>query len=446
MKIYHFANSFISAEVGKTLLTCDPWIGTTSDNGWYSYPIKTTEEISPKIFKSNFIYISHLHCDHLDFKTLSKFNNKNLTFIIKKFKNGVLKRRLQKFSKRIIEIEPWKKTKINKDFSVAIIPQIISNSSDLPDNIEYDLDTSIVIQSNKNKSVFYNNVDMPMNVNVLRKIKKFIHLRFKKKIDVFCYALGAASEFPQCFLNVNRAHEKKRIVKKSLVEINSYLKLLKPRIFFPAGGTYSIYGKFHNLNKYIAQPTFEEIEKSTSKSKSQILNLIGGGSVVVNQKKNINYNKAKILNKSFDNVFIKDIKNINYYYKDKTKHSYNLKQLDKNFDKAKNNYFKIIEKNKKIDTFWNISFNIYKKYMINSNCGIDKEKSSFLKTYKLKNYDKNKNKIDKLDCYIEYQLFDSLIKGKFPWNTSLSGSTIMYKRYPNKFNVDMMFSLNFLRA
>lgn len=84
--------------------------------------------------------------------------------------------------------------------------------------------------------------------------------------------------------------------------------------------------------------------------------------------------------------------------------------------------------------------------MINSNCGIDKEKSSFLKTYKLKNYDKNKNKIDKLDCYIEYQLFDSLIKGKFPWNTSLSGSTIMYKRYPNKFNVDMMFSLNFLRA
>ena len=295
MKIYHFANSFISAEVGKTLLTCDPWIGTTSDNGWYSYPIKTTEEISPKIFKSNFIYISHLHCDHLDFKTLSKFNNKNLTFIIKKFKNGVLKRRLQKFSKRIIEIEPWKKTKINKDFSVAIIPQIISNSSDLPDNIEYDLDTSIVIQSNKNKSVFYNNVDMPMNVNVLRKIKKFIHLRFKKKIDVFCYALGAASEFPQCFLNVNRAHEKKRIVKKSLVEINSYLKLLKPRIFFPAGGTYSIYGKFHNLNKYIAQPTFEEIEKSTSKSKSQILNLIGGGSVVVNQKKNINYNKAKIL-------------------------------------------------------------------------------------------------------------------------------------------------------
>ena len=446
MKIYHFANSFISAEEGETLLTCDPWIGTTSDNGWYSYPIKKANEIPLKIFKSNFVYISHLHCDHLDFKTLSKFKNKNLTFVIKKFKNGVLKRRLQRFSNRIIEIEPWKKTKINKDFSVAIIPQIISNSSDLPDNIEYDLDTSIVIQSNKNKSVFYNNVDMPMNINVLRKIKNFIHSKFKKNIDVFCYALGAASEFPQCFLNVNRKYEKNRIIKKSLDEINSYLRLLKPRIFFPAGGTYSIYGKFYNLNKYIAQPSFEEIEKSTFKLKSKVLNLIGGGHVSVDKNKHYHYSKSEVLNRSFNNDFINKIKNINYYYKDKNQPNYNLNQLDKNFSKAKKNYFRIVEKNKKIDSYWNINFNIYKKYAINSNCKIDKKKSSFLKTYKLKNYSKNKNKIDKLDCYIEYQLFNSLIKGKFPWNTSLSGSTIMYKRKPNKFNVDMMFSLNFLRA
>ena len=52
----------------------------------------------------------------------------------------------------------------------------------------------------------------------------------------------------------------------------------------------------------------------------------------------------------------------------------------------------------------------------------------------------------KLECHIEYLLFKSLLAGKFPWNTSLSGSTIMYKRSPNKFNIDMIFSLNFLRV
>ena len=42
------------------------------------------------------------------------------------------------------------------------------------------------------------------------------------------------------------------------------------------------------------------------------------------------------------------------------------------------------------------------------------------------------------------QLFKSLLNKKFPWNTSLSGSTIMYQEI-NKFNVDV-FSLNFLRV
>ena len=89
---------------------------------------------------------------------------------------------------------------------------------------------------------------------------------------------------------------------------------------------------------------------------------------------------------------------------------------------------------------------IYKNFEINQRCLIDKNKSKFLKTYNLKNYISNSKNIFNLECYIEYQLFRSLLTGKFPWNTSLSGSTIMYKRIPNKFNVDMIFSLNFLRV
>ena len=77
-------------------------------------------------------------------------------------------------------------------------------------------------------------------------------------------------------------------------------------------------------------------------------------------------------------------------------------------------------------------------------CLIDKKKSNFLKTYQLSNYTKNQKKY-KLECHLEYQLFESLIRGKFPWNTSLTGSTIMYKRNPDIFNVDLQFSLNFLR-
>ena len=445
-KISHFSNSFICVEGDNSILACDPWVGKTNDNAWYSYPLTGFSDLEKKIYKSKFIYISHLHCDHFDPKTLKKFKDKNLIFIIKKFKNGVLKRRLQKLTKKkIIEIEPFKKNKINRDFSVAIIPQIISNTSNLPDNIEYDLDTSIVIQSNKDKTVFYNNVDTPINLDVLKKINNFVKKEFKKKIDVFCYALGAASEFPQCFLNINREKEKKRIINESLTEVTTYLKYLKPKIFFPAGGTYTIYGKFFELNKYIAQPNFLQIKAKTDSLKTKTFNLIGGGAINFEGSK---YKVTQTIDKrpnNFKEQYISRIKKLNYYYSKKIK-NIDLKILDDNFIAAKKNYLKILSYKKKIKSKWSINFKIYKNYEINKKCVIDKKKSKFLKTYNLKNYHLDKKNILKLECHIEYQLFRSLLKGKFPWNTSLSGSTIMYRRIPNKFNVDMMFSLNFLRV
>ena len=91
MEITHYCNSFLSVKINDTIIVCDPWTGVTRDNAWLSYP---NYNISEKFFKNlnpNFIYISHLHCDHFDPKTLNKFN-KNTSIIIKKFKDSRLKK------------------------------------------------------------------------------------------------------------------------------------------------------------------------------------------------------------------------------------------------------------------------------------------------------------------------------------------------------------------
>ena len=49
----------------------------------------------------------------------------------------------------VIQVEAGYNYKINKDISIGIVPQMTSNISGLPEQINYDLDTSIVIQSNK---------------------------------------------------------------------------------------------------------------------------------------------------------------------------------------------------------------------------------------------------------------------------------------------------------
>ena len=56
-----------------------------------------------------------------------------------------------------------------------IVPQMSSNTDGHEDKINYDLDTSIVIQSRENKKILYNNVDNP-----LTKELKYLNSRFKE--------------------------------------------------------------------------------------------------------------------------------------------------------------------------------------------------------------------------------------------------------------------------
>ena len=203
MEIKHVSNSFVTVYEGKTILSCDPWVGVTTDNAWLSYPhYKKGKSILNNI-KPNFIYISHLHGDHLDQPTLKKYKNKNVTIVIKKFKTPRLKNKIQEAGfNKILECTAWKNYKISNDLSISIVPQLSSNSEEIDEQISYDLDTSILIHSNKTKKNFFNSVDNPLSAQNLKKVKNHCIKTFKKGIDVVCFAVGAASEYPHCFLTL----------------------------------------------------------------------------------------------------------------------------------------------------------------------------------------------------------------------------------------------------
>ena len=126
-----------------------------------------------------------------------------------------------------MEYQPWKKYRLNDDISISIIPQMSSNNSGLEEQINYDLDTSIVIQSNKTKDVFYNGVDNPLTSKNYKYVKKFISKNFNKKIAVTVLQDGAAGEYPHCFLNIDRKKAKNKVIKASLVSLREKIKILK---------------------------------------------------------------------------------------------------------------------------------------------------------------------------------------------------------------------------
>ena len=160
MHITHISNSFISVRINQSIIACDPWVGKTDDNAWLAYPLYKEGKNILNNIKPNFIYISHLHGDHFDPSTLLKFKKKSTKIIIKKFPNGRLKKKINEVGfKNILECNEWKRIKLNKDISLCIVPQMSSNSNQIEEQISYDLDTSILIQSNLTKEVFFNNVD-----------------------------------------------------------------------------------------------------------------------------------------------------------------------------------------------------------------------------------------------------------------------------------------------
>jgi len=438
MKITHYCNSFICAEFLNSKIACDPWLGTVDDNAWISYPIED-EDVLNKI-DPNYIYISHLHPDHLDPKTLAKFKNKNVQVIIKNFTDGRLKNKIIKLGfKNILECEPWREYSINNDFSVVVIPQMSSNTDSLPEDINYDLDTSILIISKNDKKIFYNNTDNPVSESDIQKVKDFVKNELNSNINVACFPVGASSEYPQCFLGIDKNKEKKRILEKSHTYLKKILNVLEPDLFFPAGGTYVIYGKFAKLNKFVGLPnlieTSETVEKDL-KIKSCVIE--GGKSILLNNGvwKLINKEENIGTYKSQEDCINKKSK-IPYHY-EKNSNANDLNFLDDSFNKAKQNYLEILKK-KRINIDWEIKFNIYKSITLNENGDLT-EDSTLLKKYEIN----SKSSSQELSCHMDLALFKNLLSRKTIWNVALSGSLILFERKPNKFIPNVPFSLNYL--
>ncbi|HSW05131.1 MBL fold metallo-hydrolase [Aquabacterium sp.] len=261
MKITHLSNSFIKVGMPQLTLVCDPWVGFGNHGGWHSFPEYPLEHLVSFVADADLVYISHMHSDHFDPAFLAASGLLAKRFVIKRFDNGVLARRLKGMgAAEVIELDAFE---VHNEcgVSLAIIPQITSNSAGLDDEVNYELDTSLVLHDGRH--TFFNQVDNPLSLDDLAKVKAFIAERFGA-IDIACLMAGAAGEYPQCFIGIDRAAEQARLVADSLAKLREQVRLLAPRCLFPAGGTYFIPGKFHVLNDRIAQPSHAQFAEAVA--------------------------------------------------------------------------------------------------------------------------------------------------------------------------------------
>lgn len=431
MIIKHINNSFFQVKTRKTNFVCDPWIGSMKDTGTWSFPNFNNDKKILNKLKPNLIYISHLHSDHLDEKILNLYSKKNTKILIKDFKNKRLKNKLIKLGfKNVIEIKEWSKF-VCDDLELTIVPSDVTNSSKIDTKIKYDLDTSIIIYDIKKKTCFYNNVDNPLSEKQINKVFNYCKKNYKK-IDIAAVSPRSASEFPQCFINIDRNKFKDKVIESCLNRTKRILKILKVKNYIPAGGSFKIYGKFSSLQKYVAHPSENQIKNFFEDKHINLINIDNNGLVKIENQKIIKIKKNNF--KLFDKRILKK----KYDYE---KQKVNLEKVVKIFKEAVLNYRKILKKNK-INIKWNLKFNIYKDLELDDNDKIKKNRK--IKTLKINHYKNNKYPI--LESHLDLKLFYLLLVERYNWNMAIGGSLILFDRIPNKFIPDITFSLNFLKS
>ena len=112
------SSSYILEHNGVKILN-DPWLVDGEYYGsWSHYP---QFKFNPVNYSDiDYIFISHIHPDHVSFKTLEQLD-KSIPVLIHQFPTKFLKKNIENLGFKTIEIEHNKRTKLKNDLYINIL-------------------------------------------------------------------------------------------------------------------------------------------------------------------------------------------------------------------------------------------------------------------------------------------------------------------------------------
>ncbi len=241
MKLCYYGAASISIETKKgKIILCDPWFDTPAFLGsWVPFP-NPTYDFDKQV---DYIYISHIHSDHLDLVTLSRFN-KETVILIYDFKSAFLYSKLKSLGfTKIFRLKNGEEFKIDDNTVVKIYgPTELHDSLAKQDVI----DTSLLIKDDENVVLNFNDNIYELRSEVLKKIKEE-----NPKINLLCHGYTSASSYPQCTISLSEkemAIEKDRVNQYCLKRSEKLINFVNPDTFMPFAGFYMLCGRLSHLN------------------------------------------------------------------------------------------------------------------------------------------------------------------------------------------------------
>ncbi|CAK0773977.1 hypothetical protein CCP2SC5_610020 [Azospirillaceae bacterium] len=257
MKLESIVNAgfMITFSNGRRMLT-DPWFAGPAGQ-WFNFP-PVPEKEQQRLFASapDYIYISHLHGDHLHAPTLGRFSRRT-PIIIGSMNTPQLKTRIRDMG--FLDVREFAFLQVHEmdGFRMAIFPDFHGSSEGHNRQISYDLDTSMYLWDCGDGSTLFNAAD-----NTITPEDGAVIAERYGKPTVAVLSCAGASLYPMAMISYaperkieERDRQKRRIITKFA---DLALRLGAQRVV-PSGGAYVLGGESAHLTRYLPHPSSAEL-------------------------------------------------------------------------------------------------------------------------------------------------------------------------------------------
>jgi len=261
MKLTHLQSSCQLIHLDDITVLTDPWLTDGEYYGsWYHYPPFGNANIES--LEYDFIYVSHIHPDHLSEKTFKSLPHKK-PVLVHNYESKFVKRKLEMLGFEVIECDNGKPYMFNNGGSITIYaadncnPEICGKfmgcgvvekkfgSTQIDSLALFQIEDNAILNTN---DCPYELAAQTIKTNKLDELD----------IDLLLVGYAGAGPYPQCFIfdsedeKIKAAKAKEQHFLKQAVK---YISLVKPKHFAPFAGTYTLGSRLAKLTNYRGVPS-----------------------------------------------------------------------------------------------------------------------------------------------------------------------------------------------
>lgn len=444
MKIIHIASATVLIEHKNTKILTDPWlVGNEYYGSWTHYP---PIDIDWKMFDDvDYIYISHIHPDHMSKETLENIN-KDIPILIHTYEEKFVKDNLERWGRKVIELPHGEKFECGDGLNIHIYAADNCNPEECYKFFgcgkmeskmgSTGIDTMAVIENGDQTILNVNDCPFLLSTKTLDVV-----LENHPTIDLLLVGYAGGGSIPQCWENYTIA-EKLEVYgpKKKLHFLNmgkQYIDKIKPKYYIPFAGTYTLRGKFAYLEKYRVVPELQDTlafyQKRCPFASGLLLNSL--------ESFDLDTGKASKPYEPIDlNDKLKYVEEVlsQYKYDYEYDDDVTLDQLLELIDGAYNRY-----NAKREQLNFSTSTNVY-LYLPDNKMALVSCSGKGYSIIDEKDFDDDNYVTYRVDPKLLYRI----LRGpKYAhWNNAEIGSHILFARHPEKYERPLYFCMNYFHA